>query len=118
MSFSETSDSRRHDRLEYKQWIEALVIDQASLSATAHIQSPAVDLSDVGVGVLVAEPLEVGAPVLIRLRSRVDGTTRDAFGFVRVAVKAGNWFRSGIEFDSPPAWAAGLTFDSVTRKAA
>lgn len=112
------SDNRRQPRRQYKHWVELIVVDEQTKSATQRVQSPAVDLSAQGVGLLVAEPFEVGSPVIARLRGPNQERGTDCFGYVRASIQQGNWYRCGIEFAKPPAWAGDLTFDGVQNNAA
>ena len=112
------ADQRRTERQRYAEWVEFGPLDIQTGRIGAHLQSAAFNLNDQGVGVLTAEPFDIGSSMFLRLRTKGTNEQFDRFGIVRTITRKGHWVLCGIEFTAPPEGLEHLTFEDALRRAA
>ncbi|NJK33152.1 MAG: hypothetical protein HC927_12520 [Deltaproteobacteria bacterium] len=111
-------NKRRTPRYGYQQWCEFVVID-ADGQLREHRQSPASDLSTMGMCLMTAEPVEPGWTLVVKLPCNTD-PERD---YYLAALRAKwcelgrdkEWYRVGGEFITPPDFIAKLDWPEITK---
>lgn len=91
---------RRHERREYKSWLEVAILDD-SMKCVQAIRSPTADVSNGGCGLMTADEYAVGTEVLMRFSAPDENRTpMIRWGVVRHCrrVSKNGWYKVGFQF--------------------